>query len=142
MIVEGILSTKGSDVVCIGPTISVHMATATLSEKKIGALVVVDSAGQVIGVLSERDIIRGIASQGPDVLSKSVADLMTRMVHTVTGKDQVDHVMALMTERRIRHLPVVERGALKGIISIGDVVKHKIAETEQEAEALRSYISG
>ena len=141
MIVETILSQKGGDVACIAADASVADAVCMLCEKRIGALVVTRGDEAVAGVFSERDLVRGINDFGGGVLQKRVADLMTADVQTVTRRDKVDHLMSLMTDRRIRHLPVVENGKLLGLVSIGDVVKNKIAETEQEAEALRNYIA-
>jgi len=141
MLVKVILKGKGSDVVDITPELTVLDATAVLHNKRIGAVLVRDKAKAIVGVLSERDIVRALANTGPEILQKKVSDLMTRQVVTCRPEDTVDHVMGLMTERRIRHVPVVEGGKLLGIVSIGDVVKHKIAETEMEAQALKKYIT-
>lgn len=141
MIVESILSQKGGDVVCMAADSGVKDAIALLCEKGIGALVVTDATGAVAGVFSERDVLRGINGVGADILDKTIGELMTTDVQTVTRRDTADRLMNLMTDRRIRHLPVVEDGRLIGLVSIGDVVKNKIAETEQEAEDLRSYIT-
>lgn len=142
MIVDHILRSKGTDVVCIPSETKVGAVVDLLCERRIGALIVSDADEKVLGVISERDIIRGMQEQGAKVFDMVASELMSREVHSVMRQDSVDHVMALMTDRRIRHLPVVEGGVLMGVISIGDVVKHKIAKTEQEAQALREYITG
>ncbi|MBW7838000.1 MAG: CBS domain-containing protein [Sphingomonadales bacterium] len=141
MLVKSILKGKGSDVVDIAPELTVLEATAVLRDKRIGAVLVRDKAKTIVGVLSERDIVRALANTGPEILKKKVCDLMTRQVVTCLPGDTVDHVMGLMTDKRIRHVPVVEGGKLLGIVSIGDVVKHKIAEAEMEAQALKKYIT-
>ena len=106
-----------------------------------GAVVVCDSAGDIKGIVSERDIVRGICQHGVGVMDKAVSTIMTSQVHTCTGRESVIEVMEMMTGRRIGHIPVVEDGRLRGIISIGDVVKKRIADAEQEAQALREYIT-
>lgn len=141
MLVTSILKTKGRDVFSVGPDLSVLAVTKILREKRIGAVLVCDGAGALLGVFSERDIVRALATEGMDILGKEVRTLMTREVVTCRPTDTVDWVMALMTERRVRHIPVLENGALVGLVSIGDVVKNRIAETEMEAEALKSYIT-
>lgn len=141
MLVKSILKGKGSDVVDIAPELTVLAATAVLCDHRIGAVLVRDAAKAIVGVLSERDIVRALANTGPEILKKKVSDLMTRQVVTCLPGDTVDHVMGLMTDKRIRHVPVLEGGKLLGIVSIGDVVKHKIAEAEMEAQALKKYIT-
>ena len=141
MHVESILRTKGTAVYTIGDGQQLAEAADMLTKKKIGAVVVLDHAGHVCGVLSERDIVHAIAQKGPAMLTRPVTDFMSTEVVTCSKHDTVDHCMGLMTDRRIRHLPVVEDGHLKGIVSIGDVVKWRIAETEMEANALREYIA-
>ena len=141
MNVEGILKTKGAGVVTIEEGKQIHEIARVLHEKRIGAAVVVDSADNVCGVLSERDVVRAIAKEGPAALHQSVSSFMTADVITCGLHDTIDQLMNLMTDRRIRHLPVLEEGKLVGIISIGDVVKWRIAETVMEAEALRDYIA-
>jgi CBS domain-containing protein len=140
MIVGNILSDKGATVATARPTTTVADVTAKLATMKIGAVVIVGDDGRVDGILSERDIIRAIAQRGPAALSEQAADIMTRHVTTCTSADSLDHVMVTMTSGRFRHIPVVENGALVGIISIGDVVKRHIAEVEMEASALRNYV--
>ncbi len=111
-----------------------------LNVKRIGALVVRDDRGEVVGMISERDIIRGFAVQGKRCLDMHVRDLMTAEVITCKPTDAISETMKVMTLRRVRHLPVVEDGELKGMVSIGDVVKHRLEETEMEARVLRDYV--
>jgi CBS domain-containing protein len=141
MNVETILKTKGRDVVTIGTGATLAQAAKLLEQKSIGAVVVLDDAGAVAGILSERDIVRALAASGAPVLEKPVSAVMTRRLYTCTLRDTIDALMALMTRQRIRHLPVLENGQLCGIVSIGDVVKHRLEEIEFEAEALREYVA-
>jgi len=140
MTVAHILEEKGPHVVSIGPTASVAEAAGLLEDQGVGAALVRNEEGSVVGVLSERDIVRGLARGGASILDQTVESLMTEDVHTVAPTATIANVMELMTSRRVRHLPVVEDGELAGVVSIGDVVKHRIAEAQQEAEALKSYI--
>jgi len=140
MFVADILKTKSTDVISTGPETSVGEAARLLTKHRIGAVVVLDDAGALIGVFSERDVIRGLAAEGAGVLDRPVSGLMTREVVTTAPDKTIAEVMHVMTERRFRHLPVVADGALKGMISIGDVVKHRLVETEAEAQALRDYV--
>ena len=119
---------------------TVSGAARLLTDRRIGALVVGDESGDIAGMLSERDIVAGIATHGAAVLDQAVSELMTRKVVFCHPRDTIADVMGKMTDRRIRHLPVVDGDRLLGVISIGDVVKQRIAETENEAEALREYI--
>ncbi|MDA5195114.1 CBS domain-containing protein [Govanella unica] len=141
MLVTSILKTKGRDVYTVGPDISVLEAVQELRKKRVGAMLVCDTAGAILGVLSERDIVRALADGGMTILAEPVHVLMTREVVSCTLTDSIDHVMMLMTDRRIRHVPVIDHGKLAGLISIGDVVKQRIAETEMEAEAMKHYIA-
>lgn len=141
MNVAAILRNKGNATETIRPDRSVSDACARLAELRIGALVVSGNGRQVEGIISERDVIRQLARAGTGILNLRVADIMIREVVTCTSEDNIAHLMETMTEHRIRHLPVVEDGALIGLVSIGDVVKHRIRETEQEAEALKAYIA-
>ena len=141
MKVENILNVKGADIIKAAKGDSIHETAKLLRENRIGAVLVDDGAGGIAGIISERDIIGGLAQNGNGCLDMTVDSLMTTNVHVCAPTDTVDEVMSLMTERRIRHLPVTEGSTLVGLISIGDVVKHKIAETEQEAAALRDYIT-
>lgn len=148
MNVAAIMKVKGRDVATARTTTSVEAASRLLAEKRIGALVVVgqDSQsehGTVLGIISERDIIRGIAAMGQDCLAAPVSDLMTRHVVSCSENDTLDKVMSVMTAGRFRHMPVIDNDRLTGLISIGDVVKHHIAEVELEASAMKSYfVSG
>lgn len=141
MNVAAILRNKGNAIETIRPDWSVSEACAKLTELKIGALVVSSDGRQVEGIISERDVIRHLARAGADILDLRIADIMISEVVTCTSEDNIAHLMETMTELRIRHLPVVEDGTLIGLVSIGDVVKHRIRETEQEAEALKAYIA-
>ncbi|MBI1233534.1 MAG: CBS domain-containing protein [Alphaproteobacteria bacterium] len=141
MNVAAILDEKGRDVFSLTANATLGDAAALLDQKRIGALVVVDSAGAIAGVLSERDIVRQLARQGAGALSEAIAGCMTHEVITASPRDTIEDVMAAMTDRRIRHLPVLEEGRLAGIVSIGDVVKRKIEQTEADAEAMKAYIA-
>ena len=142
MLVETILATKGSDVATADATETISQAVTRMEGNGIGALVIIDNAGEPIGILSERDIARGVAHYGARLADTPIASLMTRDLVTCKPDDSVADIMALMTDRRIRHVPVLRNGLLAGIISIGDVVKVRLGEIEQEADALRAYIAG
>jgi CBS domain-containing protein len=139
MTIQAILGAKGREVATIGTDSSLAEAVAKLGEKRIGALPVVD-AGSVVGIISERDVIYCLRDRGADVLHWPVSKVMTAPAITVEPSTPILTALAMMTQRRIRHLPVVERGELTGIVSIGDLVKHRIERIEEEAEAMRSYI--
>lgn len=141
MNVYSILRQKGRAVTTASPAATLLDVAARLAAKRIGAIVVVGSGGEVAGIISERDIIRALSEAGPDCLTRPVSETMTRRVVTCQETDTLDELMAMMTARRFRHLPVVTDGALVGIISIGDVVKHHVAEVEMEATAMRDYIT-
>lgn len=140
MIVKAILSAKGGDVISIEPTATLETAVRTLAEHKIGALLVLGPHRRVIGILSERDIVRVLAEQGAGVLAQPLAQVMTRKVVTCSQSDTVGVLMERMTTGKFRHLPVVEQEQVIGVVSIGDVVKHRLQEMEQESAALRDYI--
>ena len=142
MNVENILRTKGSGVATIRPDETVGAAVKELIARNIGALVVSENGESVDGIISERDIVHGLADHGVALLSLNVAEMMTRQVVTCELSDSVDQLMAEMTNRRIRHFPVVEDGRLRGIVSIGDLVKNRLDEVEYEARSLRSFIAG
>jgi len=142
MNVDSILKTKGNVVVTVAPGEKISVAAAKLKREKIGALVVSEDGIGVSGILSERDIARALADHGAGLGELAVGDLMTRNVITCTPDDTVEELMTTMTERRIRHLPVMADGALCGIISIGDVMKNRLEEIQREAESLRAYIAG
>lgn len=141
MNVASILRQKGRAVTTASPATTLTEVAGKLAAKRIGAIVVVGAGGEVAGIISERDIIRKLGTEGPECLTRTVAESMTRQVITCREGDTLDELMAQMTAGRFRHLPVVEDGALVGIISIGDVVKHHIAEVEMEATAMREYIT-
>jgi CBS domain-containing protein len=140
MIVKAILSAKGSDVISIEPTASLETAVRTLTEHNIGALLVLGPDRRVIGILSERDIVRVLAERGAGVLAQPLSQVMTRKVVMCSQSDTVDVLMERMTTGKFRHLPVVEQDQLIGVVSIGDVVKHRLQEMERESAALRDYI--
>ena len=144
MLIEHILYGKGHDVATIEPAASVAEAVAALREHNVGALVVVDDQSHIAGILSERDVVRALADDPvtqATILERPVSDLMTTDVTTCGSRSSVDELMRLMTDRRIRHIPVVDDGALNGIVSIGDVVKTRIGELEDEAGTLHNYLS-
>lgn len=141
MSISTILATKGSLVSTISATTTVIDIVRMLREKRIGAVLVTDRDGNVIGVVSERDIVRGLADQGADVLASPALQIMTSPVVTCAPHDTVQAAMTLMTSRRIRHLPVMADGKLCGLVSIGDLVKHRIEAAEMEAESLKEYIT-
>ncbi len=141
MNVASILRQKGRAVTTVNPSASLLDVAGKLTAKGIGAIVVVGARGDLEGIISERDIIRTLSKAGPDCLTQPVSQIMTRSVVTCQETDTLEELMAMMTERRFRHLPVVTDGALVGIISIGDVVKHHVAEVEMEAMAMRDYIT-
>jgi CBS domain-containing protein len=141
MTVKAILSRKGNDVITIEPTVTLSAAVKILAEHRIGAVVVVAGPDrEVAGILSERDIVRALAQRGPGALEEAVGQVMTRKVVTCSESDTVAALMERMTQGKFRHLPVVERGKLAGLVSIGDVVKHRLGEMEHESNALREYI--
>ena len=141
MNVDSILKNKGRDVVTVAADATINDAVLLLRRKRIGALVIARAGGGAEGILSERDIVRALAEYGARVFDLPVSALMTRNVITCAPEDSVSGLMAEMTARRIRHLPVVENGGLIGIVSIGDVVKCHIDEVEHEANALRQFIA-
>jgi CBS domain-containing protein len=140
MTVETILATKGRAVTTIDPDRTLGHAAQELSTRRIGAVVIVDGGMTVLGILSERDIVRAVAKRGAAALDEPVRQHMTAEVVTCKGHADINEVMQLMTQGKFRHVPVVEDGRLSGIISIGDVVKQRLAEIEAESEALREYI--
>jgi CBS domain-containing protein len=141
MRVKDVLRRKGDVVVTISPKDTVSALLDALAEHKIGALVVVDSEGAVEGIVSERDVVRHLQARGAGVLEESVSAIMTSPVHTADPETTLDELMVLMTEERIRHVPVIVDDALRGIVSIGDVVKHRIDELQTERDQLTAYIT-
>jgi CBS domain-containing protein len=141
MTVLAILGDKGRSVETIKPSKTISDAVDVLARKRIGALVVVDENRKIVGIVSERDIIRSISADGAGVLDAPVSTIMTRSVVTCEETETIDCVMSRMTRGRFRHLPVEDGGRLAGIVSIGDVVKARIEQVEREAEDMRAYIS-
>ena len=140
MTVKTILSLKSGDIATIGPTASLETAVRVLAERRIGALVVMDCAQRVAGIVSERDIVRALAERGAAALDEGVDRTMTRSVVTCTETMTVSEIMELMTAGRFRHVPVVELGRLAGIVSIGDVVKYQWATMQEEFRSMREYV--
>ena len=141
MDVESVLGSKGSKVVTAGPDTPVGDIAKILTDAKIGAVVISTDKNRIDGILSERDIVGAVAAHGDAALAMPASALMTREVVTCTPNDLLADLMATMTSKRIRHLPVLAEGALVGIISIGDVVMNRVQEIESEAEALRTYVT-
>jgi CBS domain-containing protein len=141
MNVETILRNKGNWVATIRPDATIADAVDMLHRERIGAIVVSEDGAGVDGILSERDIVIALAEQAADLLSRTVGEIMTRNVVTCEPGDTVGELMAEMTNRRVRHLPVVADGRLCGIVSIGDLVKNRLDEVEFEAQSLRSFIA-
>ena len=140
MRISDVLRGKGSSVATVDPGLSVGGTVAELARHNVGALVVMDG-GRVAGIVSERDVVRQLDARGAGLLDAPVSEIMTRTVVTCLLSDSVDSLAATMTERRIRHMPVVIEGQLVGIVSIGDVVKSRITELETDREQLESYIA-
>jgi CBS domain-containing protein len=140
MIVKSIIDIKGRDVLTMEPNATLDAAAKLLAERRIGAVVVIGAEDRVVGILSERDIVRAVAERGTGAMQEQVAQIMTRKVATCTLDESIHSIMERMTAGKFRHVPVIENGRLAGIISIGDVVKHRIVEIEQESDALKTYI--
>jgi CBS domain-containing protein len=140
--VASILKHKGYEVTAVDPTARIDEVAAILSERRIGAVLVLDRAEQLLGIVSERDIVRSLAANGTRTLDMTAGQLMTRAIQVAQPSTTVPEAMAMMTAGRFRHLPVMERGVLVGLISIGDVVKARILEQESEVDSLRAYVSG
>lgn len=141
MNVAAILKDKGRLVTTAKQDETVEDVARKMAAKRIGALVVVDDAGAVKGIISERDIVRNIGEKGVEILRRPVGDLMTKNVITCSEQNSLDEMMGVMTQGRFRHVPVVVGSQLVGIISIGDVVKHHIAAVELEVTAMREYLA-
>jgi len=140
MIVKHILLGRRGNVVTIEPTADLAAAIKLLAERRIGAVVILGADDRIVGILSERDIVRTLAEHGPTALHQPVGQVMTRDVQTCSETDTIESLMGHMTTGKFRHMPVVEQGKLIGIVSIGDVVKSHVEEIEREAAALRDYI--
>jgi CBS domain-containing protein len=142
MRISDVLRVKGTQVVTVTPDTTVRRLLSVLAEHRVGAVVVSRDSASVDGIVSERDIVRALAVRGASVMSEPVTAIYTADVHTVTPRTELEDVARMMTERRIRHAPVMVDGRLHGIVSIGDVVKSRIGELESERSALSDYITG
>jgi len=142
MDVKSILKAKGNNVVTVEPHIPVATAVHLLKDEGIGAIVVSDNGKRVLGIVSERDVVMGLATHGEDLLNRRVSEILTKEVVTCQPTDSVKQLMTEMTHQRVRHLPVVENDELCGMVSIGDIVKNRLAEAEMETGVLRdAYIA-
>jgi CBS domain-containing protein len=141
MRIADVIRRKGGEVATIGPEQTVEELLALLAEHKVGALVVSTDGSSVLGIVSERDVVRGLHRVGPSVLSAAVSEIMTVKVRTCAPEASVEDLMRVMTEHRFRHVPVLVEGGLAGIVSIGDVVKHRIDELQAERDQLTAYIT-
>jgi CBS domain-containing protein len=141
MRIADILRTKGSTVATVTETTTVTGLLAELVIHNIGAMVVVGPDGRVVGIVSERDVVRELHDHGPDLLRSSVSDIMSKVLVTCTVEDQIDDLSALMTNNRVRHVPVMQGERLVGIVSIGDVVKNRMEQLQAEQEHLQAYIT-
>jgi CBS domain-containing protein len=142
MRISDVLRVKGTQVVTVTPDTRVRHLLAVLAEHRIGAVVVSRDGVRVDGIASERDIVRAFAKRGAAVMSEAITKIYTAEVHTVTPETSLEDVMRMMTEHRVRHAPVVADGGLRGIVSLGDVVKNRVGELETERAALTDYITG
>ena len=138
--VNAILAGKGREIVSIEPNASLASAVARLAEKRIGAVLVLGADSRIVGILSERDIVRALAERGPAALGEPVSQTMTRKVSTCSESETVASIMERMTEGKFRHFPVVDQGRTVGLISIGDVVKHRLQQMESDSAAMHDYI--
>ena len=141
MHISEVLKSKGDDVVTVSPAETVRSLVTTLAERNVGAVVVSSDGTSIEGIVSERDVVRGLVD-GTELLDSPVSTIMTAEVRTASPTDTVHDLMLLMTEHRVRHVPVVVDGRLRGIVSIGDLVKSRIGELEFERDQLESYVSG
>ncbi len=142
MFVRQILASKGGDIVTISPSANVADVAALMSKERIGAVVVLDHDAHIAGIVSERDVTRGLAEHGASILAMTAGQIMTTEVVSCRPDDGVDKLMQKMTAGRFRHLPVLEKGQMVGIVSIGDIVKFRLEELEAEASMLQDYIAG
>ena len=140
--VKTILEEKGRDVVTLAPSATLAEAAGTLNDKRIGAVVIIGMEGRIAGIFTERDLVHAIARSGASALEQPVSSVMTSNVHRCHESTVIGELMEVMTARRFRHVPVETDGKLAGIISIGDVVKSRIRQVEQEAEEIKAYIAG
>jgi len=141
MTVGIILAGKGREVVTIDPSETLNDAVRLLAAKRIGAALILGADRRIVGIISERDIVRALADGGPAALDEPVSRTMTRKVETCTESETVSSIMERMTAGKFRHMPVVDQGRLVGIVSIGDIVKHRLGEMEREQAAMRDYIT-
>jgi CBS domain-containing protein len=141
MTIGSILRDKGTDVFGVGPGEDATSIARSLAQHRIGAALVRDLDGSILGIVSERDIVRALAREGTAALARTARDLMTADLVTVESGTRIAEAFALMTAHRCRHLPVIDEGRLVGMVSIGDLVKARIAEAEQEAESLRAFVT-
>ena len=142
MTIAAILKHKGHDVAHVAPTATIAEVAQQLATHRIGAVVGLDAAKQLLGIVSERDIVASLAEHGKRTLEMTAAQLMTRDLHTATMATTVPHATEMMTTGRFRHLPVIENGRLVGIVSIGDIVKARLSQQEQEMDSLKAYVAG
>jgi len=142
MTIAAILKQKGHQVSAVAPTATIAEVAHQLARRRIGAMLVMDDASQLLGIVSERDIVASLAEHGATTLDMTASQLMTRDVKTAGPRTTVPQAMGIMTEGRFRHLPVVEDGKLLGIVSIGDIVKARIQQQEHEVDTLKAYVSG
>ena len=140
--VAAILKRKGYQVTTVDPTVTIAQVVNVLAEHRIGAVLVVDRAGQLLGIVSERDIVRSLGANGARTLEMTAGQLMTRALQVAQPETTVAEAMGRMTVGRFRHMPVMDRDALVGLISIGDVVKARIMEQEDEVDSLKAYVAG
>jgi CBS domain-containing protein len=142
MRISDVLARKGSLVATVRPTTTINGALDKLAEHNIGALIVTETDGEIVGIISERDIVRALPHRGPEVLNAEVSEIMTSQVVTATPNTDVVDAMRSMTDKRVRHLPVLDDGELVGIVSIGDIVKNRIDELQAATDQLTHYITG
>ena len=142
MTIAAILKQKGHDVARVAPTATIAEVARRLGEKRIGAVLVMDTADQLLGIVSERDIVWALPEHGARALEMTAAQLMTRDLHTATMHTTVPHAMEMMTTGRFRHLPVMDGSKLLGVVSIGDIVKARLSQQEQEVDSLKAYVAG
>ena len=142
MTIAAILKHKGRDVVHLGPEASVAEAARVFAARGIGAMLVCSPEGDLLGIISERDVVRSLAAHGAETLGMTAADLMTRSITTASERTTVPEAMEMMTQGRFRHLPVLEDGRVVGIVSIGDIVKARMTQQEQEVDSLKAYVAG
>ena len=140
MTVTSILSVKGKDIISIEPTATLKVAANLLATRKIGALLVLGADDRLVGIISERDLVRALSERGANAFEEPVSQVMTRSVATCTEDEAITSVMERMTSGKFRHMPVMKGSKIVGIVSIGDVVKDRLAMMEQETEAIRDYI--